>query len=494
MRFDLKEARFVHDRHSDQTLAVIGADRSLTWLELERETQAWVDAARARGIGPNVPVALHGHKEAAFFVAIAGCLSLKAPFVPIDTIYPRERRERIVEIVQAATVYETATGTFTPGVDAIVPMQEHDLAYVMFTSGSTGDPKGVQIGREGPILMVQWMRQCFDLGDTPVFMNQAPFSFDLSMYEVFATLALGGTCVLNSREQIAAAGTWMTRLAANGITTWVSTPSFAHQQMLNPMFSQAGLPTLKTFLFCGEPLPAPLAKKLRTRFPDVSILNTYGPTEATVATTWVRVDDALLAQHPSLPVGYAKPDSNVWVDNGELCISGDHVMRGYLNRPDLNAGKLFLDSEGKRAFRTGDLGVQGEDGLLFCRGRMDDQIKLNGYRIELSEIDSALDGMSGVVAGACAVLRRPDGTAVRLIGFIEPVRPTGASVADAVGWPVMPGFELPPGVGDWKGALAVRLPPYMVPSELVACESMPMSANHKIDRKKLLEIYASLGG
>jgi D-alanine--poly(phosphoribitol) ligase subunit 1 len=492
MRFDLEEARFVEDTRSDQTAAVVGADRTLTWLEFKRETEAWVALARARGIGPNVPVALRGHKEAAFFVAIAGCLSLRAPFVPVDTIYPADRLQRIVEIVQAAAIYESASGTFTPGVGAIVPMQEHDLAYVMFTSGSTGDPKGVQIGREGPILMVEWMRQCFDLGDAPVFMNQAPFSFDLSMYEVFATLALGGTCVLNSREQIAATAAWMPRLATQGITTWVSTPSFAHQQMLNPLFSQAGLPTLKTFLFCGEPLPAPLAKKLRTRFPDVSIFNTYGPTEATVATTWVRIDDALLAQHPSLPVGYAKPDSRVWVDNGELCISGDHVMRGYLNRPDLNASKLFLDSEGKRAFRTGDLGAEGEGGLLFCRGRMDDQIKLNGYRIELLEIDSALDAMSGVVAGACAVLRRPDGTAVRLIGFIEPTRPSGGDVADAVAWPVMPGFELPPAVGDWKAALAARLPPYMVPSELVACESMPMSANHKIDRKKLLEIYASL--
>jgi D-alanine--poly(phosphoribitol) ligase subunit 1 len=492
MRFDLSEARFVSDGRSDQRPAVVGADRSLTWLELERETQAWVNAARARGIGPNVAVALHGHKEAAFFVAIAGCLSLRAPFVPVDTIYPAERMRRIVEISQAAAVYETASGTFTPGVDKIVPMQEQDLAYVMFTSGSTGDPKGVQIGREGPILMVEWMRQCFELGETPVFMNQAPFSFDLSMYEVFATLALGGTCVLNAREQIADTVTWMPRLATHGITAWVSTPSFAHQQMLNPMFSQAGLPTLKTFLFCGEPLPVPLAKKLRGRFPDVSILNTYGPTEATVATTWVRVDDSLLAQYPSLPVGYAKPDSRVWVDNGELCISGDHVMRGYLNRPDLNASKLFVDNTGKRAFRTGDLGEAGEGGLLFCRGRMDDQIKLNGYRIELSEIDSALDAMAGVVAGACAVLRRPDGTAVRLIGFIEPLRPSDPSVADAVAWPAMPGFELPPGVGDWKGALAARLPPYMVPTELVACESMPMSANHKIDRKKLLEIYGSL--
>ncbi|KAG1531045.1 hypothetical protein G6F50_016930 [Rhizopus delemar] len=121
------------------------------------------------------------------------------------------------------------------------------------------------------------------------------------MYEVFATLASGGACVLNAREQIASAGTWMPRLAEHGVTVWVSTPSFAHQQLANRDFSPATLPLLRTFLFCGEPLPAALAKKLRQRFPGAVILNTYGPTEATVATTWIEVTDAVLAAHDPLP-------------------------------------------------------------------------------------------------------------------------------------------------------------------------------------------------
>ena len=124
----------------------------------------------------------------------------------------------------------------------------------------------------------------FGLGDAPVFMNQAPFSFDLSMYEVFATLASGGACVLNSRELIATPAAWIARLAEQGITVWVSTPSFAHQQLANRDFARDAA-DLAHALFCGEPLPAALAKKLRQRFPDAAILNTYGPTEATVATT-----------------------------------------------------------------------------------------------------------------------------------------------------------------------------------------------------------------
>lgn len=478
MRFDLKTFQFVDSARAPDALAVVGADRSLTWAQLRDEAMAWADEARAHGAAPDVPVAIYGHKEASFFVAMVGALLIGAPFVPVDTIYPPERLRRIVEIVRAAAVYDAAARGFEPGEGA--ELAERGLAYVMFTSGSTGDPKGVQIGRESVGLLGDWMLGSFGLGDAPVFMNQAPFSFDLSMYEVFATLAAGGTCVLNSREQIGAAATWMSRLARHGVTVWVSTPSFAHQQLANRDFSPATLPTLRTFLFCGEPLPAALAKKLRQRFPDAVILNTYGPTEATVATAWIAITDAVLAAHDPLPVGHAKPDCELRIQEGEICIIGDHVMRGYLNRPDLNEAKLFVTEDGRRGFRTGDLGELGADGLLFCRGRMDDQIKLNGYRIELAEIDEALHGLPGVEGGACAVLRRPDGTAVRLIGFVAGLAQADASL-----------LELD-ALSGWKERLGQRLPPYMVPSELVSCAALPMSNNHKIDRKKLLDIYAAI--
>lgn len=479
MRFDLKTFQFVDPARAPDAPAVIGADRSLSWAQLRAEAEAWAEQARQYGVAPDVPVAIYGHKQAAFFVAMVGALLIGAPFVPVDTIYPPQRLGRIVEIVRAAAIYDAATQVFEPGEGA--ELAERGLAYVMFTSGSTGDPKGVQIGRESVGLLGDWMLGSFGLGEAPVFMNQAPFSFDLSMYEVFATLAAGGTCVLNAREQIGAAAAWMNRLAQHDVTVWVSTPSFAHQQLANRDFSPATLPTLRTFLFCGEPLPAALAKKLRQRFPDAVILNTYGPTEATVATTWIAITDAVLAAHDPLPVGHAKPACELRILDGEICIIGDHVMRGYLNRQDLNAAKLFVAEDGRRGFRTGDLGQLEADGLLFCRGRMDDQIKLNGYRIELAEIDEALHGLPGVQGGACAVLRRPDGTAVRLIGFVAGL--TQAQANQLLDQDALSG---------WKERLARRLPPYMVPSELVSCAALPMSNNHKIDRKKLLDIYATI--
>ncbi len=195
MRFDLNTFEFVPSARAPQALAVAGADGALSWQALAEAAAAWAARAREQGITADVPVVIYGHKQTAFFVAMVGALMLGAPFVPVDTIYPAERLRRIVEIVRAGAVYDAQADRFEAGAPQPRALDEKGLAYVIFTSGSTGDPKGVQIGRESVALLGAWMSG-FGLGEAPVFMNQAPFSFDLSMYEVFGTLALGGTCVL----------------------------------------------------------------------------------------------------------------------------------------------------------------------------------------------------------------------------------------------------------------------------------------------------------
>jgi len=470
MRFDLASSGFVEIDRDPQRAAVVGVDKTLDWEGFRREVGRWVAQAKGLGIGAGIPVVIYGHKEAEFLVAMAGCLSLRAPFVPVDTIYPEERMQRIAAIVEAPVIYRTDGSGFCKLGPHPEPMQQRDLAYVMFTSGSTGEPKGVQIGREGVRGLVDWMRECFQMGETPVYMNQAPFSFDLSMYEVFAFLGIGGTLVLNSREQTAEPDAYLARLAQQKMNVWVSTPSFARQQLLSKQFDGAHLPDLKVFLFCGEVLPHSLVKRLRERFPAAQVLNTYGPTEATVATTWVFIDDDILARFDPLPVGRAKPDSVVRVaEDGEIEILGSHVMRGYLNRPELNAEKLFEEG-GQRGFRTGDLGEMGEGGLLFCRGRRDEQIKLNGYRIELQEIDKALQKLPGVSGSAVVPLRRADGAVARLVAYVT---------LSGRGQPST----------DWKAQVGASLPPYMVPSELLVAAELPVSTNGKIDRKALERIY-----
>lgn len=483
MHLDLRTMQFADSTVDADRLAVAGSDRLLSWAELQAEVTLWCRQARDLGIHKDMPIVLTGHKEVHFFVAMVGCLVLGAPFVPVDTIYPAERRQKITDIIQAPLTYDAVNGTFIHSGHPFAALPEKDLAYVLFTSGSTGEPKGVQIGRESVRLLGDWMQSRFRLGLAPVFMNQAPFSFDLSMFEVFDTLASGGACILSSREQIQDAAGFLHRLAGHHVTCWVSTPSFAHQQLLNKSFSGEALPSLNTFLFCGEVLPHALCKRLLQRFPKAKILNTYGPTEATVATTLIEIDQTVLDTHNVLPVGYPKPDCEIIIDDDEICIIGDHVMRGYLNRSELNREKLFTHRNGQRGFRTGDLGCIDEAGLLWCQGRRDDQVKLNGYRIELAEISRALQTLDQVKAAICVALRRADQTVARLLGFVE-LEPS-SSLAAATEWAPYPADQ-------WKHQLEQHLPPYMLPSEILTVTALPMSVNHKIDGKALLQRYLKL--
>ncbi|KAA1001000.1 D-alanine--poly(phosphoribitol) ligase [Paraburkholderia panacisoli] len=474
MRFDLATSHFVDADVDPDAFAVIGSERNLSWRELANASEAWCEAARAKGFAADVPVIVRGDKEAEFVVAMVGALMLGAPYVPIDTVYPDERMQRIARTLDAHAYYDTRTRAFVPLRDGMAPnaLRETHLAYIMFTSGTTGEPKGVQIGRESVNALIDWMHH-FKLGTAPVFLNLVPFSFDVSMYEVFGMLSSGGTVVLTERSPLESGASPVVRAAEHNVTTWVSTPSFAQRQLLDSRFSAQGLPTLRTFLFCGEVLPVGLVRALRTRFPDVRLINTYGPTEATVATTWIVIDDEVLARHSPLPIGYANREGQVFVDDDELCIVGPHVMRGYLNRDDLNATRMFTRN-GMRGFRTGDLGSAGDDGLLFCHGRIDDQVKLTGYRIELMEIDAALCELPGDAPAAAVPLRRPDGSVARIVGFVE----TGEG-----------DWRLPDALRDWQARLAERLPSYMIPSELIGCRALPVSANFKIDRARLAEDY-----
>jgi len=478
MHFDFNTYDFTDTTAGAAATAVVSAQGSLSWAALRAATAAWETEARQAGARPGVPLLISGHKEAAFLVAMLGCLRLNVPFVPVDVINPPERVARIGQLVQAGLRYDAQAGAFTRGSDAPAPLEETGLAYIMFTSGSTGDPKGVQIGRESVTLFAGWIRDCLALGAAPAFMDQMLFSFDFSLFNWVGALALGGTCVLCPRETIGQRDVFVSYLAETRINVWASTPSFVRQQLFNPAFDQAHLPDLRVFVFGAESLTPAMAEELWQRFPRVRIVNSYGPTEATCSTAWVEIDPALRAAAPNpYPIGRAKPYAEVFIENGEICIAGDHVMRGYLNRPDLNATRMFT-RHGKRGYRSGDLGDQDARGLVTFRGRIDDQIKLHGYRIELAEIDAALAALPGARAGATVALRRPDGAIVRLIGFVEPSLPGPAGLQ-----------PLPAELGDWKHRLGRRLPPYMIPSELVACHRFPTTSTDKADRKQLERLY-----
>jgi D-alanine--poly(phosphoribitol) ligase subunit 1 len=242
------------------------------------------------------------------------------------------------------------------------------------------------------------------------------------------------------------------------------------------------LPKLRRFLFCGETLANETAAQLLERFPAAEVWNTYGPTEATVATTSIRVTREVLAQYSPMPVGYPMPGTRIPIigengapvaegERGEIVIIGPNVSPGYLNRPDLNA-KAFYVSDGLRAYRTGDWG-RTRDGLIFFEGRMDGQIKLHGYRIEIGDIEAHLRGLPEV-ADAVVLVVEKGGKPDSLAGFVVlRERGTGSD------------FELGLAL---KKQLGARLPTYMVPRKFWILDAFPMTPNGKADRRKLAEM------
>ncbi|HAS1943014.1 MULTISPECIES: AMP-binding protein [Klebsiella pneumoniae complex] len=457
----------LRDPASPQQLAISGSDEAITWQQLSVAVTDWAQRYQQCNQPAGTPVVLYGHQQAEFAVALYSCLLHNIPYIPVDCIYPQERLKEICQLANAPFYYDVAAKKFiATGITGQV-LAEPDLAYIMFTSGSTGKPKGVQIGRESVWHFMKWVSQDFSLPEKPVLMNHAVFSFDLSLIPLLANLATGGHIVLNAKEDIAAEN-WLDRLKANDVSVWVSTPSFAYQRLLSPQFNSDYLPELNVFIFIGEVLNKALVKQLRRRFPQAKILNSYGPTEATIATTVVEITDEILNNdNPLLPVGVMMPDTHMEITaDGELIIWGKNVMRGYLGLPQENATKLLRrESEEYRGYRTGDLGY--EDGLIYCQGRNDSQIKLNGYRIEINEIENRLLAMSGISEAVVLPLMKSCGSVLRIVAFCV--------------------TDLAPEV--IKTSLSKVIPHYMVPSQIIIKDALPLNPNGKIDRK-LLDTHA----
>ncbi len=489
MRFCFDSKSFVEQHVDAHKLAVAGENGELTWMQFEQQVDRFCTFFIENGWHQlNYPVLLYGHKQMEMIVAIYGMMKLEIPYIPTDVIYPKDRLESIWKISKTDVIincsdeeleFEDVTivsfrnrELFKAQIaDVHVTLEKADdpLVYLIFTSGSTGEPKGVQISTQAVQDFTMWM--CEDFGFTPadVFVNIAVLSFDLSVYELMTFGALGATIVLNAKEISENPDLLMDRIQKYAGTVWVSTPSFSF--IYSRIDEISRLDSLRYFLFCGELLPHSLAKVLVEKYPKAIVYNTYGPTEATVATTKIRIDHSVLERYLMLPVGTSKPRSKLVIDNDEIVIVGKNVSLGYLNRPDLNREK-FIIRGGERAFRTGDQGYL-EDGVLFFKGRNDDQVKLHGFRIELNEITSKLNAVDIVLQAETIPLKR-NGEVKKIVSLIQ----------------------LKPGVDhtkEWKTYLVEQLettlPYYMIPSDLKFIDHMPLNQNGKADKKMLEQIY-----
>ena len=466
-----------------EATAHISDGRTLTYGELRRHSDALACYLTERLGKDGRPIAVLGHREPEMLIAFLGAVKSGRPYVPLDTAFPQQRIDKILETSRAALVLTPKDILQFSALQVRGPargVQGDEPFYILFTSGSTGEPKGVIITLACLEHFITWMlaeHRFTQLGE--VFLNQAPFSFDLSVMDLYCSLATGGTLFSISRDRIANPKELYRALASSGVTTWVSTPSFAQMCLVEEKFGEAMLPRVRRFLFCGETLPPQTAAQLLKRFPKAEVWNMYGPTEATVATTSMRVDAAILERYSPLPVGHAMPGTEILLVNrnrevvppderGGIIIAGPNVSPGYLARPDLTAD-AFFQHRGQRAYRTGDFG-RFRNGLLFFEGRMDEQIKLSGYRIELGDVEANLRALA-TVRDAVVLPVIKDGAAQSLAAFVV------LAVRDDASH-----FNLSQRL---RKQLSERLPAYMLPRKFAFFDTFPMTANGKVDRASL---------
>lgn len=480
--------------------AYFGVDSQVyTYGELKRDSDRIASYLQKNTVS-QAPVVVFGELEFEMLASFIGATKAGLAYIPIDAHTPNERVEMILnvakpemilaigqwpEIASEAKIVEISElllklrqqESFNPSFQ---PVAGEETYYIIFTSGTTGVPKGVQISHTNLLSFVNWELADFGIKEGMRFLSQAPYSFDLSVMDVYPALVSGGSLTPLGKETINDFKQLFAVLPKMAIEVWVSTPSFIDICLMEPAFDGQHVTSLKIFLFCGEELPKATAEKLLTRFPDARIFNTYGPTEATVAISGVEVTPELLAEYPRIPIGYVKEDTTVLImaneepvaagELGEIIIVGPSVSKGYLNNPE-KTGLAFFDYHGQPAYRTGDAGKLNSAGLLIYEGRIDFQVKLNGYRIELEEVDHHL-AVVPFVKQATVVPKYKNHKVQQLVAFVVPEKNNFEKE-----------YQLTKAI---KEVLGQNIMDYMIPHKFIYVDKLPLTANGKIDRKGLM--------
>ncbi|MGY3748978.1 D-alanine--poly(phosphoribitol) ligase subunit DltA [Vagococcus acidifermentans] len=478
---------------SPNRLCFDSEEKTMTYKELNDRSNALANYFSTH-LPKKQPVALYGGLDIEMIVGFIACMKSGRPYIPIDKHTPANRLKMISAEAGEAAVLALAEWPLAED-ERVITREEYshillntavpndtccvsgdDIVYIIFTSGTTGKPKGVQISYTNLMSYLTWMLTDFHLEDGQRFLTQAPYSFDLSVMAVYPALTTGGCLVPLEKEVVDDFQKLFHVLPHLNIHVWVSTPSLMEICLLSPEFRDEHHPELSHFLFCGEELPHTVAETLKNHFPQARVFNTYGPTEATVAVTSVEIDGNVLASHQRLPLGVPKPDTEVLImddcnqpqvegEVGEIVIVGPSVSKGYIN----NAAKTdeaFFTYQGKQAYRTGDAGYI-KHGLLFYSGRTDFQIKWHGYRMELGDIDCHLANLA-YIRQACVVPRYRQHKVQQLVAYVvkqETADPSPKRIKDDLGKTLMD---------------------YMIPQQFKFVDSLPLTSNGKIDRKYLI--------
>ncbi|MFB4309382.1 amino acid adenylation domain-containing protein [Actinomadura sp. GTD37] len=472
-------------RRTPRAPAVAGPDGTLTYRELDREADRIGRALASLGVRRGDRVGLWLDKSAVAVAAMQGVLRLGAAYVPLDPLSPPARVARILRGCGAAALV-TAPGREPgvpipllrtgPGWDLVErqsadPLPDpgtgpDDLAYILYTSGSTGEPKGVCVSDRNAMAFVEWAAAELRAVPSDRFANHAPFHFDLSVLDLYAAFHAGASVHLVPQAAAYAPARLVEFLTGRGITVWYSVPSALILMMRDGGLLDAAAPGLRALLFAGEPFPVRYLRPLRDRFADVRLLNLYGPTETNVC-TFHEVTGPIPADRTApVPIGAACSGDRVWArlpgggaaapgQVGELMVSGPTVMIGYWGG----------EPQGDAPYATGDIVRVLPGGAFEYVGRRDALVKVRGNRIELGEIESVLLAHPSV--GEAAVVVAGSGLDAVLVAFL-----TGSAGP-------------PPGWLETKGWCARHLPRHMIVDRVVALPGLPRTGTGKIDRRAL---------
>jgi amino acid adenylation domain-containing protein len=492
-----------------EAIALVYEDQQLAYAALNERANQLALYLRQLGVGPETLAGVCMERSLEMVTALLAILKAGGAYLPLDPAYPIERLRYLLEasrpvVVLTHSQVQAPIRSVSAGIDAPVvdleaddrlwtdkhvadasqasasATQEH-LAYVIYTSGSTGRPKGTMNEHRGVANRLLWMQDAYGLKRHDVVLQKTPFSFDVSVWEFFWPLLNGARLVMAR-----AVGHKDPAYLADVIRRQQVTILHFVPSMLQVFLEYGEAPacsSLSHVICSGEALPGSLVRRFRERLGHASLHNLYGPTEAAVdVTAWACVDDV---RQDAIPIGRPIANTQIYLlDNcgqpvpvgvrGEVYIGGVQVGRGYLNQPELTAERFvpcpFVDRQGARMYKTGDLGRHLPDGEIEYLGRNDFQVKVRGFRIELSEIESQLAGHPSI-REAVVVAREDSPGDTRLLAYYTVA--TGEATEIAIDAEAL------------RAHLSAALPEYMVPAAYIMLEAMPITPNGKLDRRAL---------
>ncbi len=473
-----------------QRVALVHRAHEWTYGDLDARSDRVAAALLHLGVRPGSTVAIAVPRSFEAVTCILGTLKAGAAYMPLELAFPTDRLALMINDAHTAAVVTTAAqrerfpshlptllleqADSAPAPQLCDPGDGASLAYVMYTSGSTGVPKGIEICHDSVLRLVIDAKYV-SLGPDCVVMQAAPLGFDASSFELWAPLLNGGVCVIHDEDLPTAAGLRSTIEKHRVTTAWLTAALFNAVVDDDPTH----LAALKELLIGGEALSVPHVRRFLAAAPAVMLINGYGPTECTTFATTFRIPADLPAEARAVPIGRPITDTEAYIlgpsmellepgQVGELYLGGRGLARGYLGQPELTNERFVanpFDQRGERLYRTGDLASCTADGIIEFVGRLDDQVKIRGFRIEPAEIEAQLAAHAGIKACAVVPEKLANGTH-RLIAY---------AIAR----------DQPVPLEQMRAHLAARLPDFMVPATYVWLDALPRTVNGKVDRRAL---------